>query len=95
MKQAITPKLFLYGIFLVCILIALALDSCTGGPEIVVEVPTEAISPKTMDLIIIGIKDDHTVILSDMKTENTYYMEVENAYSQAYETGLIITLINN
>ncbi|HDY67512.1 MAG TPA: hypothetical protein ENH85_06960 [Candidatus Scalindua sp.] len=93
MKNSVTPKLLFYGVLLFGILLAMILDSCIKGPEIIVEVPIEAIGPDTINYQVQGIKNDNTVILRNLSTGSTMLMVVENPYSQAYETGLLITLI--
>ena len=94
MKNSVTPKALFYAVLFLGILFAIILDSCKRGPEIVVLVPAEAIGPDTLHFRIQGIRDDNTIILRNLSTGDTMLMEVENAYSQAYETGLVITLIN-
>ena len=93
MKNSINPKVLFYGAMLLGVLLAMVLDSCKRGPEIIVKVPAEAFGPDTIHFKVQRIRDDHTLILTDMGTGNTVLMEVENPYSQAYEPGLIITLI--
>ena len=94
MKNAINPKLLFYGLLFFSILLAMVLDSCRRGPEIVVEVPAEAIGPDTLNFMIVGKPNDNTVILRNIETGDTMLMEVENAFDPvAYEIGLIITLI--
>ena len=94
MKNSINPKILFYGVMLLGVLLAMVLDSCKRGPEIVVTVPAEAWGPDTVNYEVQRIKDDHTLILTDLETGDTVLMEVENPYdSVMYGTGSVITLI--
>ena len=93
MRNSVTPKLLFYGILLIGILLAMVLDSCQGAPGPDIEVSITSIGPRHTNFQVQGIRDDNTVILRDLDTGATVLMEVENPYSQAYETGLLITLI--
>ena len=93
MKNSVTPKLLFYGFMFVAIILAMILDSCYQGPAIIVEVPGEAIGPITTNYVVQGIRDDNTIILRNQAPGDTMLMEIENPYDQAYETGLLITLI--
>ena len=94
MKNSINPKVLFYGAMLLGVLLAMVLDSCKRGPEIVVKVPAEAFGPDTINYQVQRIRDDHTLILTDLGTGNTVLMEVENPYdSVMYGVGQLITLI--
>ena len=94
MKNAVTPKLLLYGFLFLGLILAMVLDSCKSGPEIVVRVPAEAIGPDTINYQVEGIRDDNTVILRNLSTGDTMLMEVENPYVKyVFDKGQLITLI--
>lgn len=80
MRNAVTPKLLFYGIMLIAILLAMVLEGCLPAPQ-------------EITFQVQGIRDDNTVILKNLNTGKASYLEVENPYSQAYEIGLLITLI--
>ena len=94
MKNSINPKVLFYGAMLLGVLLAMVLDSCKRGPEIIVKVPAEAFGPDTIHFKVQGIKDDNTIILRNLSTGGTMLMEVENPYDTVmYGTGQLITLI--
>lgn len=94
MKNAVTPKLLFYGVLFLGLLLAMALDSCERGPQIIVEVPIEVMGPDTLNYLVVGLRDDNTVILRNQDTGDTMLMEVENPYVRyVYDKGQLITLI--
>lgn len=109
MKNQIQPKVLFYGAMLLAVIISMALNACDNHKQVIIkDLPAaavgyfdstpgpeepEAIQPDTIKFKVLGLKDPNTVYLVDQATGDTVLLEVETAFSQAYEEGLIISLI--